>query len=70
MEVILWSYAMLGIDNRPSVVMLKTVDELLQAQCGIGSIRYKGPLGHVYYANDMGAIMAQVLAFSIRSFSF
>ncbi|KAI0754107.1 hypothetical protein C8Q80DRAFT_346349 [Daedaleopsis nitida] len=62
MEVILWSYAMLGIDNRPSVAMLKTVDELLQAQCGIGSIRYKGPLGHVYYANDMGAIMAQEMA--------
>lgn len=51
---------MLGIANRPSVAMLKTVDEILQARCGIESIRYQGPLGHVYYANDLGSLMAQV----------
>lgn len=60
MEIILWSVAMLGIANRPSVAMLKTVDEILQARCGIESIRYQGPLGHVYYANDLGSLMAQV----------
>lgn len=60
MEILLWSLAVMGVDERPSLAMLKAVDDLLQQHCGIESIRYKGPLGHVYYANDIGSIMAQV----------
>ena len=53
----------LGVDNRPSLFVLKTIDTMLQAMCGIGSIRHKGPLGHVYYLNDLAALLAQVSIF-------
>ncbi|KAI0825276.1 hypothetical protein BC628DRAFT_262703 [Trametes gibbosa] len=62
MEVILWSMDMLGIDHRPSLAVLKSVDQMLQAYCGIDSIRYEGPLGHVYYTNDLAAILAQEMS--------
>lgn len=60
MEVILWSHRSLGISEVPSVFVLKTIDKHLQSCCGIETIRYKGPLGHVYYINDLGTILAQV----------
>lgn len=60
METILWCLSMLGLDNRPSLSTLKKVDVLLQEHCGIESIHYKGPLGHVYYANDLAMIITQV----------
>jgi hypothetical protein len=40
------------------------IDKALQPLCGIQSIRYAGKLGHIYYANDMAAIIAQVAIFS------
>ncbi|KAH9935419.1 uncharacterized protein B0H18DRAFT_1114168 [Fomitopsis serialis] len=62
METILWCLSLLGIDNKPSLSTLKKVDELLQEHCGVESICYKGPLGHIYYANDLAAIISQELA--------
>ncbi|KAI0725490.1 hypothetical protein C8Q72DRAFT_785484 [Fomitopsis betulina] len=62
METILWCLSMLGLDNRPSLSTLKKVDVLLQEHCGIKSIHYKGPLGHVYYANDLAMIITQEIA--------
>ena len=50
----------LGVDNRPSLFVMKTIDAMLQDTCGIGSIRHKGPLGHVYYLNDLAALLARV----------
>ncbi|KAL1947759.1 hypothetical protein VTO73DRAFT_13483 [Trametes versicolor] len=62
METILWCLDIFGIDHRPSLAVLKTVDTMLQSYCGIESIRYEGPLGHIYYANDLGAILGQEMA--------
>ncbi|KAI0363137.1 hypothetical protein BV20DRAFT_958926, partial [Pilatotrama ljubarskyi] len=62
MEIILWCLEVLGVDNLPSLFVLKTLDKMLQSHCGIESIRQRGPLGHVYYVNDLAAILAQEMA--------
>ncbi|KAI1783686.1 hypothetical protein LXA43DRAFT_977008 [Ganoderma leucocontextum] len=62
MEIILWALDMLGLENRPSLFVLKMIDRMLQDQYGIDSIRFQGPLGHVYYLNDLAAILAQEMA--------
>lgn len=51
---------MLGIDNVPSLTRLKDIDRMLQSFCGVRTIRYEGNLGHVYYGNNLGDIIAQV----------
>lgn len=60
MEIILWGMQMFGVHNLPSQAVMKEFDEALQKSCGIDSIRYKGPLGHTYYVNHLGSIIAQV----------
>lgn len=60
MEIILWAMDVLGVNHRPSLFVLKTIDTMLQDVCGIGSIRHKGPLGHVYYVNELAGLIAQV----------
>lgn len=60
MEIINWGLAMFGVDNLPSLDVMKDIDDALQDMCGIDTIRHKGPLGHVYYLNDLAAIIAQV----------
>jgi hypothetical protein len=50
----------LGLEDLPSDRAMDDIDESLQKLCGIQSIRYAGPLGHVYYVNDFAAIIAQV----------
>jgi hypothetical protein len=52
---------MLGIDNVPSHNTMKELDTALQNACGIQTIRYAGPLGHIYYTNDLAGIIAQVV---------
>ena len=59
-EAIQWCLSVLGISNVPSVRVAKDIDKALQASCGIETKRYEGPLGHVYYANDIGGIIAHV----------
>ncbi|RPD56808.1 hypothetical protein L226DRAFT_513548 [Lentinus tigrinus ALCF2SS1-7] len=62
MQIILWAMDVLGVDQRPSLFVLKTLDDMLQTLCGIGSIRHKGPLGHVYYVNALESLLAQEMA--------
>ncbi|KAI0357218.1 hypothetical protein OH77DRAFT_1495041 [Trametes cingulata] len=62
MEIILWCLGVLGVDNVPSLFVLKTLDKMLQSHCGITSIRHRGPLGHIYYVNELAAILAQEMA--------
>lgn len=62
LQVILWGLSILGVDNIPSTRMLKDVDNSLQSQYGIPSVRYQGALGHIYYVNHLPSIIAQEMA--------
>ncbi|KAG6847285.1 hypothetical protein H0H93_009072, partial [Arthromyces matolae] len=62
-ETIHWAVLALGIRNDfPSDRVMRGVDTALQDLCGIGSRRYKGAFGHVYYVNDIAAIISQEMA--------
>ncbi|KAJ3967685.1 hypothetical protein EV361DRAFT_769198, partial [Lentinula raphanica] len=62
MEVVTWALSAFGIDNVPSVSVMKSVDAYLQSLCGIRTIRYEGALGHIYYMNDLAGIIRQEMA--------
>ncbi|KAJ3978017.1 hypothetical protein EV361DRAFT_189574 [Lentinula raphanica] len=59
MELILWALDAFGVNNAPSVDVMKSVDEYLQSLCGIHTKRFTGALGHVYYMNDLAGIIRQ-----------
>lgn len=44
----------------PSESTVKSVVDSIQYTCGVKTIRYTGALGHVYYVNDLCALIAQV----------
>jgi hypothetical protein len=50
----------LGIKNLPKQHTMKEVARRLQQLCGVQSIRYEGQHGHIFYTNDIAAIIAQV----------
>ncbi|KAJ7232133.1 hypothetical protein C8J57DRAFT_1439801 [Mycena rebaudengoi] len=50
----------LGLKDLPSDHVMDDIDKSLQKMCRVQSIRYSGKLGHVYYVNDLAAIIAQV----------
>jgi hypothetical protein len=50
----------LGLKDLPSDRVMDDIDKALQKMCGAQSIRYSGKLGHIYYINDLAAIIAQV----------
>ena len=50
----------LGILQIPSDNVVKNLMQSLQFAYGVKTIRYEGALGHVYYANDLLALIAQV----------
>ncbi|KDQ05534.1 hypothetical protein BOTBODRAFT_122651 [Botryobasidium botryosum FD-172 SS1] len=52
----------LGLEDIPSDRVMDEIDRSLQELCGIQSLRYEGVLGHIYYANDLAAIIAQEMA--------
>ncbi|KAF8144692.1 hypothetical protein K438DRAFT_1902947 [Mycena galopus ATCC 62051] len=52
----------LGLKDLPSDRIMDDIDRALQKMCGIQSIRYSGKLGHIYYVNDLAAIIAQEMA--------
>lgn len=60
MEIVTWALSAFGIDNVPSVDVMKSVDEYLQSLCGIHTVRHQGALGHIYYMNDLAGIIRQV----------
>ncbi|KAJ3966306.1 hypothetical protein EV361DRAFT_809262 [Lentinula raphanica] len=62
MEIINWALSAFGIDNVPSVDVMKSVDRYLQSLCGIHTARYEGALGHIYYMNDLAGIIRQEMA--------
>jgi hypothetical protein len=62
MDIISWGLRVFGIDDIPSVDVLKELDAELQEIYGINSIQYEGALGHVYYVNNLEEIIAQVLS--------
>ncbi|KAI6044629.1 hypothetical protein EDC04DRAFT_2865842 [Pisolithus marmoratus] len=62
LHVFLWGLSVLGVDSVPSTRVLKDLDNSLQSQYGIPSIRYQGSLGHVYYVNHLPSLIAQEMA--------
>ncbi|OSD07688.1 hypothetical protein PYCCODRAFT_1358054, partial [Trametes coccinea BRFM310] len=57
--VIHWALLALGLTDIPSEHTVGRIATALQKIYGISSIRYKGAFGHVYYVNDLAAIIAQ-----------
>ncbi|KAJ6607826.1 hypothetical protein B0H10DRAFT_2166716 [Mycena sp. CBHHK59/15] len=57
-----WAMLALGLKDLPSDRVMDDIDKSLQKMCGVQSIRYSGKLGHVYYVNDLAAIIAQEMA--------
>ncbi|KAJ3926330.1 MAG: hypothetical protein NXY57DRAFT_979096 [Lentinula lateritia] len=51
-----------GVPDLPSDCTMDDIDKEMQRMCGIRSIRFEGKLGHVYYANDLPAIIAQEMS--------
>ncbi|RDX50747.1 hypothetical protein OH76DRAFT_1463653 [Lentinus brumalis] len=60
--VIHWALLAMGIKDLPSEHTMDRVTRVLQRIYGVSSIRYKGAMGHIYYVNDMAALIAQELA--------
>ncbi|KAJ7938480.1 hypothetical protein B0H13DRAFT_1587529, partial [Mycena leptocephala] len=52
----------LGLQDLPSDRVMHDIDKALQPLCGVPSVRYTGKLGHIYYVNDMAAIISQEMA--------
>ncbi|KAH7867912.1 uncharacterized protein C8R40DRAFT_1164165 [Lentinula edodes] len=59
MDIILWGVASFGVRNLPSTDVAKSVGKYLQSLCGIKTERQKGPLGHVYYLNELDGLIRQ-----------
>ncbi|KAJ7764528.1 hypothetical protein DFH07DRAFT_376904 [Mycena maculata] len=57
-----WGMTALGLRDLPSDRVMDDIDKALQPLCGIQSVRYSGKLGHIYYVNDLAAIIAQEMA--------
>jgi hypothetical protein len=63
--VILWAISALGMKDLSKEHVMKAVERQLQQQCGIHSIHYEGRHGHIFYTNDVTAIIAQVGLYKI-----
>ncbi|KAJ3860712.1 hypothetical protein EV359DRAFT_48603, partial [Lentinula novae-zelandiae] len=57
-----WAMLALGVPDLPSDCTMDDIDKEMQWMCGIRSIQFEGKLGHVYYANDLPAIIAQEMS--------
>ncbi|KAI0718618.1 hypothetical protein C8T65DRAFT_737260 [Cerioporus squamosus] len=60
--VIHWALITMGISDIPTEHTMDRVTRALQRIYGVASIRYKGAMGHIYYVNDMAALIAQEVA--------
>lgn len=67
--VIHWALLALGVKDVPTQYAVDQVAKTLQKCCGVASVRHEGALGHVYYVNDLAAIIAQVGVHFIHSLS-
>ena len=59
-SAICWAMSSLGVPSLPSQYILKNSNNKMHDKYGIRTIRYNGALGHIYYANDLLQIIAQV----------
>ncbi|KAJ7913831.1 hypothetical protein B0H13DRAFT_2232248 [Mycena leptocephala] len=57
-----WAMQALGLQDLPSDRVMDDIDKALQPLCGVQSVRYAGKLGHIYYVNDLAAIISQEMA--------
>ncbi|KAF8985623.1 hypothetical protein BDQ17DRAFT_1187623, partial [Cyathus striatus] len=62
MSLITWSHQFLGNEGVPNRSTMKSVEHFLQEMCGIKTIQYNGTFGHIYYVNDLHAIVTQEMA--------
>lgn len=60
LDLFLWLLRVNNVDYVPGVDGMKDLNKLLQRVCGIDTVGYDGILGHRYYVNNLGQILAQV----------
>ncbi|KZT18999.1 hypothetical protein NEOLEDRAFT_1048020, partial [Neolentinus lepideus HHB14362 ss-1] len=61
-SVIHWALMAMGVKDVPSERSMKDIQKVLQKMCGVQSLRFSGALGHIYYSNDLAAIVAQEIS--------
>ena len=59
-DMIHWGMGSHGIPQIPSDNVVKSFAQSLQFAYGVKTVQYEGTLGHVYYANDILTLIAQV----------
>ncbi|KAJ3720842.1 hypothetical protein DFJ43DRAFT_1001105 [Lentinula guzmanii] len=62
LAVITWALRNTGIPEVPSVYGMKTIQKMLDALCGVRTLKYEGSLGHIYYVNSLEDIVSQEMA--------
>ncbi|KAG8911181.1 hypothetical protein FRC02_006744 [Tulasnella sp. 418] len=62
LDLLFWLLQVNGVNHVPSVSVMKTQQQYLQGIVGIDTIKYHGALGHTYYVNDIGQIIAQEMS--------
>ena len=60
LDLFLWILRENGVRSVPSIKQMKRINKILQTSCGIETLAYIGVLGHHYYMNSLGDILAQV----------
>lgn len=58
---ILWAMNELGVRDVPSFKNFRSLQDSLRTESGIITHRYKSCLNHIFYVNDIGAILAKVI---------
>ncbi|EGO31054.1 hypothetical protein SERLADRAFT_364786 [Serpula lacrymans var. lacrymans S7.9] len=59
LDLFLWLLKVNDVDDVPSVKTMQSLNSALQKCCGIGTIAYKGALGHHYHVNNLAHIISQ-----------
>lgn len=60
MRIILWIMKEAGCRDVPSLYALRKVQRSLNSDFGVMTKQYTSTLGNIFYANDIGRIVAQV----------
>lgn len=61
LDLQLWLLQANGVTEIPSIRSMKILNEKLQQDTGIRTLEYEGALGHKFFVNSLGDIIAQVL---------
>ncbi|KAK7438400.1 hypothetical protein VKT23_018013 [Stygiomarasmius scandens] len=62
LETISWALRVNGVNHVPSLDSQKHARRMLDAICGISTIRYSGALGHIYYVNSLAEIISREMS--------